>query len=251
MASEKSLAIVLRVRDFSETSCVVTLFTRSLGKITALAKGARRPKSPFESALDLMAVCRIVFLHKSSDVLDLLTEAKLERRFRAAGRDLSRLYAGYYVIELLNDLTDTADPHPKLFDAANSMLAALDDAGPIVPIVLRFELTTLRELGHMPSLVDCVGCGQRVGDDDRVAFGQLAGGVLCRKCRMGQKQVVSVRKQVIETMRRLADPENQNWINYVIEQGVAGELRGLLSHYLSNLLGKRPRMHNYLGMLTS
>ena len=91
MASEKSLAIVLRVRDFSETSCVVTLFTRSLGKITALAKGARRPKSPFESALDLMAVCRIVFLHKSSDVLDLLTEAKLERRFRAASRDLPRV----------------------------------------------------------------------------------------------------------------------------------------------------------------
>ncbi|MCH7726024.1 MAG: DNA repair protein RecO, partial [Planctomycetes bacterium] len=176
MASEKSLAIVLRVRDFSETSCVVTLFTRSLGKITALAKGAHRPKSPFESALDLMAVCRIVFLHKSSDVLDLLTEAKLERRFRAAGRDLSRLYAGYYVIELLNDLTDTADPHPKLFDVANSMLASLDDEGPVVPIVLRFELTMLRELGHMPSLVDCVGCGQRVGDERMI--GALLAGVV-------------------------------------------------------------------------
>src|SRR5262245_4333854 len=92
MASEKSSAIVLRTVEFSETSLVVTLFTRDFGKVTALAKGARRPKGPFESALDLLAVVRIVFLRKSSDVLDLLTEAKLDRRFRAAGRDLNRLY---------------------------------------------------------------------------------------------------------------------------------------------------------------
>ena len=87
MPSEKTLAIVLRVIDFSESSCVVHLFTRDFGKIGGLAKGARRPKSPFEAALDLLAVCRIVFLHKSSESLDLLTEAKLERRFRAATRD--------------------------------------------------------------------------------------------------------------------------------------------------------------------
>src|SRR4029079_2814514 len=93
----------------------ISLFTEKFGKISALAKGARRPKGPFESALDLLAVVRIVFLHKSSDALDLLTEAKLERSFRAADRDLSRLYAGYYVAELLTELTDAGDPHPDLF----------------------------------------------------------------------------------------------------------------------------------------
>ncbi len=82
MSSEKATALVLKVVEFSETSSVVTLFTREFGKIHALAKGARRPKGPFESALDLLALCRIVFLRKSSGALDLLTEAKLERRFR-------------------------------------------------------------------------------------------------------------------------------------------------------------------------
>src|SRR5580698_9751588 len=125
MSSEKASALILRLVDFSETSSVVTLFTREFGKVQALAKGGRRPKGPFESALDLLSLCRIVFLRKSSDALDLLTEAKLERRFRVVGRDLSNLYAAYYLAELLNELTDAADPHPELFDAADSTLLAL------------------------------------------------------------------------------------------------------------------------------
>ncbi len=78
----KATAIVLRTVEFSETSLILTLFTREFGKVRGLAKGARRLKSAFESALDLLALCRIVFLRKSSEALDLLTEAKLLRRFR-------------------------------------------------------------------------------------------------------------------------------------------------------------------------
>ena len=88
MNSEQATALVLRVVEFSETSSVVTLFTREFGKIHGLAKGARRPKGPFESALDLLGLCRIVFLRKSSGALDLLTEAKLLKRFRPRGREL-------------------------------------------------------------------------------------------------------------------------------------------------------------------
>ncbi|MGO9110195.1 MAG: DNA repair protein RecO, partial [Thermoguttaceae bacterium] len=97
MPSEKASALVLRTIDFSETSLVVWLFTREFGKIGALAKGARRLKNPFESALDVLTLCRIVFLHKSSEALDLVTEARLVRRFRPTGRNLAGLYAGYYV----------------------------------------------------------------------------------------------------------------------------------------------------------
>ena len=128
MSSEKASALVLRVTEFSETSSIVTLFTREFGKVRGLAKGARRPKGAFESALDLLALCRIVFLRKSSDSLDLLTEAKLERRFRPPPGNLAALYAGYYVAELLNELTDVGDPHPDLFDAADRALAALGQA---------------------------------------------------------------------------------------------------------------------------
>ncbi len=249
MPSEKATALVIRTVEFSETSLVVTLFTREFGKIGALAKGARRLKGPFESALDLLALCRIVFLHKSSEALDLLTEAKLLRRFRPAGHDLSGLYAGYYVAELLDGLTDEDDPHPELFDLADETLAALMAGDSAAKWIVRFELIALRLLGHIPSLDACVQCGATVAAAaGRVAFGQLDGGVLCPTCRKGKKQVVMVSAGVLRVMSQLADADRHAWRRLEISARMLGELRGLLNHYLTQLLGRKPKLHEYLGL---
>jgi len=248
VAAEKSLAIVLRVVDFSESSCVVTLFTRDFGKISALAKGARRPKSSFEAALDLLAICRVVFLHKSSDALDLLTEARLQRRFRAGGRELRRLYAGYYVAELLTKLTDEADPHPDLFDLAETSIAGIDGQAEVASTVLRFELQALRLLGHQPSLDECVECGAAVGSGAaRVSFGMLAGGVLCRQCRAGKRSVVSVSREAIELLRQAAAGGEESSENAL--HAASGEARSVMNNYLSHLLGNRPRLQAYLNAI--
>src|SRR6478752_3239111 len=97
MAAEKASALVLRTTDWSETSRIATLWTRAFGKLRALAKGGRRLKSAFESSLDL------------------LTEARVAQRFPLLRADLQALYAGYYVAELLSELTEESDPHPTLF----------------------------------------------------------------------------------------------------------------------------------------
>ena len=243
MASEKSIAIVLRVIEFSETSCVVTMFTRDFGKIGALAKGARRPKSSFEAALDLLAICRVVFIHKSTDTLDLLTEAKLERRFRAGQRDLSRLYAGYYIAELLDKLTDTADPHPELYDLAEDTLTSLEAQASVAAAVLRFEMQALTILGHAPSLRECVECGRRLPPAARHSFGMTSGGVLCRACRSGQRSVVSVSEEALVVLQQAAEARSNNLP--LAPATAAGEARSVMNHYLTNLLGNRPRMHAY------
>jgi DNA repair protein RecO (recombination protein O) len=244
MSSEKTRAIVLRVVDFSESSSVVTLFTEDFGKVGALAKGAKRPKGPFEGALDLLALVRIVFLHKSSEALDLLTEAKLERRFRSAERSLARLYAGYYVAELLSELTDNGDPHRELFQAADRALTALDAGEPIAETALAFELVALREAGHAPSLDQCVVCGQSVETQGRVPFGLTAGGVLCGECRPGRRGVVSVSGEVIQALATAS--EAQNGV-LRIEPAIGGELRAVMGQYFAHLVGHRLRMSSYLG----
>ncbi len=249
MSTEKATALVLRVVEFSETSSVVTLITREFGKVRGLAKGARRPKGPFESALDLLSLCRIVFLRKSSDALDLLTEAKLERRFRPHARDLACLYAGYYLAELLNELTDDYDPHPELFDAAVETLDAFANAGEVAPRLLRFELTALRLLGHLPSLEQCAECGVDVPATGRVPFRQLSGGVLCKSCRSGKKQVVSVSASVIIALIKFAEADTDAWKQMELDRSTRGELRGVMNHFLYGLLGKKLTMHAYIGAL--
>lgn len=252
MPLESALALVLRVVEFSETSSVVWLFTRELGKVRALAKGARRRKSPFESALDLLSLCRIVLLRKTSEALDVLTEAKLERRFRTPGRSLSHLYAAYYVAELLNELTHDHDPHPELFDAAFYTLDALSRAEtPVATHTIRFELTAVRLLGHMPSLASCVECGRPAVGSGRAAFGVLQGGLLCEQCRPGKRHVVSISRAALAAMEQLAEPrdlrdEGTDPADMELDHRVSGELRGILNQYMNHLLGRRPRLQAYL-----
>ena len=248
MAAEKSFAIVTRVVDFSETSCVVTLFTEGFGKITGLAKGARRPKGPFESALDVLSLCRVVFLHKTSEALDLLTEAKLERRFRSASRDLSRLYAGYYIIELLNRLTHEGDPHRPLFSAANTALESLDQRADIVREIFQFEMTALRSLGHLPRFSNCVGCEKEIDTNRRVSFGLLEGGGLCPNCKQGKRQVISVSSEAVHAMQ--AYSRDEDFVDFEVSKRTNGELRGVLNRYMAHLLGNPPRMRSYLNMLS-
>src|SRR6266568_2502975 len=109
MPAEAALAIVVRTTDWSDTSRIATLWTREFGKVRALAKGGRRLRSNFESALDLLTVCDIVLLRKTSGGLDLLTEAQVVRRFPRLSNDLPALYAGYYIAELLSDWTEEYD----------------------------------------------------------------------------------------------------------------------------------------------
>jgi DNA repair protein RecO (recombination protein O) len=240
--------LVVRSVDVFETSRVLTLFTRELGKVSALAKGARRLKSPFQAALDLMSVCDIVLLHKASDALDLLTEAVVVERFESLRRNLAALYAGYYVAELLNDLTDLHDPHPRLFDAAVVTLRHLEDPVFRSRRVLRFELACLRELGFMPALEACVNCGAAVDKEGQtIAFGLATGGVLCPTCRPGHPHVATLTGQTLEAIRLLASPGN-DWRTLDASAASLGPVRGTLGAMICHLLGRRPRLLSYLGV---
>jgi DNA repair protein RecO (recombination protein O) len=245
MAAEKAQALVLRVSDWSESSRIATLWTREFGKVRVLAKGGRRLKSNFESALDLLTVCSIVLLRKSSGSLDLLTEAQVVRRFPRLRVDLLALHSAYYVAELLADWTEDYDPHPALWDEA---LATLEQLGaPEVltsPRLMRFEMVVLRELGYSPTLESCVACEQAQAGRD-LAFSAAGGGVVCPACHASQRDRRPLSPEAWSALRLLAEP-GEAW-RRVAEPGVRAEVRQLLNHYVTYLLGRRPRLLPYLG----
>jgi DNA repair protein RecO (recombination protein O) len=243
MSTEKATALVLRTTDWSESSRIATLWTREFGKVRALAKGGRRLKSNFENALDLLTLCRIVFLRKSSDSLDLLTEAQVIQRFPRLRTDLAALYAAYYVAELLAEGTRDYDPHPLLFDEALDTLRTLGDAE-CGPRVARFEMVLLRELGYSPVLDHCAGCGGSIVETE-LAFSAAANGVLCRRCRSGQRDSRPLSPSTWRTLEDLAAPGDawrRPW-----SKEVRAEVRQLLGQYVTSLLGRRPRLLSYLG----
>jgi DNA repair protein RecO (recombination protein O) len=245
MSTEKAQALVIRGTDFSETSRIVTLWTRELGKVRALAKGGRRLKSAFESSLDLLTVCDIVLLRKTSGGLDLLTEARVRERFPALRHDLPALYGAYYVAELLGDWSQEYDPHPPLFDEA---LAALRDLGRADglqgPRVAHFELVLLRELGYGPELEACAGCGAGL-TGRRLAFSAAGGGVLCPACQAGQRERRAITGATWQALRQLARP-GDGW-QQVRDAAARRDVRQVLDHYVTYLLGRRPRLLPYLG----
>jgi DNA repair protein RecO (recombination protein O) len=222
-----------------ETSAVATLFTRSLGKVVGLAKGGRRLKSPFQGGLDLLGHSDIVLLHKASEAMDLLTEAAPIERFTSLRQDLAALYAGYHIAELLTELTDFHDPHPKLFDAAVVTLRHLGE--PILRDrrVFRFELACLRELGHMPVLDACSHCGEAVEspmEAESIAFGLATTGVIGK-----------LAGATLDALRRLSSP-GSSWRSLDPSPASMGPVRATLGAVISHLLGRRPRMLPYLGL---
>lgn len=245
MSLEKAQALVIRQYDFSETSRVVTLWTREFGKVRALAKGGRRLKSNFDSALDLLTVADIVLLRKTSGAMDLLTEARVRQRFGQLRKDLSALYAGTYLAELLGDWSEDYDPHPELFDESLRTLGDLGQAGVATgPRVARFELVLLRELGYGPALESCAGCGGEIRPGG-ATFSAAGGGVVCPRCQETFRDRRSLTTAGWNMLRRVQE-EAEAW-RELTDPVVRQEIRQVLNDYVTYVRGHQPRLLPYLG----
>jgi DNA repair protein RecO (recombination protein O) len=242
---ERATALVIRGVDFSETSRIVTLWTREFGKVRALAKGGRRLKSNFDVALDLLTVCGIVFIRKHPGQLDLLTEAQVQERFGQLRGDLAALYAGYYVAEMLGDWTQESDPHPILFEEAVGTLRNLGQRGILAgPCLAHFELVLLRELGYGPALDFCADCGEALSGQG-LAFSAAGGGALCAACQPKHRDKRALSDAAWRALGELQSA-GEGWRN-VQDPHLRSEVRQLLDHYVTYLLGRRPRLLPYLG----
>ncbi len=243
MALEKAEGLIVRGTDWSETSRIVTIWTREFGRVRVLAKGGRRLKSSFESALDLLSVYSIVLLRKSSGGLDLLTEARVLRGFPHLRLDLQALYAAYYMAELLSDWTEDYDPHPVLYDETLAALAELGGGNQGMRLA-RYECVLLAELGYSPHLDACTGCGATPEGAERI-FSALAGGLVCPQCARAQADRRSLSAEAFQALLELstsADAWRKPWT-----PAVRSEVRRVLGYYVTSLLGRQPRLLPYLG----
>jgi DNA repair protein RecO (recombination protein O) len=256
----KTDALTLRAIDYSETSQVVWFFTREHGRVHLIAKGARRPRSRFEGALEPLVRGEILFYKKArrsaadEDGLEILKEFDPRDAYPGIRRELGRLYRGTYVLELLRELSMPDEPQPKLFDAAVATLEtfAHGEARVLDAVLVAFELRALRESGFEPALDRCVECDLAESDEDSVRpawFGPLAGGFLCGRHRGQDAHALETSRTALRALAVLGAAERPRG-RLVFGPELVREARRILDAFISHRLGKELRLPKYVSMVS-
>jgi len=147
------LAYVLHSHDWSETSLIVELFIRNLGRVVVAAKGAKRPTSTQRAVLlPFQAITVQLGKPPKDDSTEVLNLRTAEWAGGAPLLKAAAMLPGFYVNELLLKLLARQDPHPVLFDVYAGTLEALASGADEAATLRAFELLLLRELGWLPDL---------------------------------------------------------------------------------------------------
>jgi DNA repair protein RecO (recombination protein O) len=150
--SERTTGLILRTRPLSETSVIVQWLTADFGRLSTVAKAARRLKSPFHGKLDLFYLAEISFIRSRRSELHILSEISLRATHSALRQELNSLRQAAYCAALIERTTETDTPIPGVFDLFHSLLNWLPTAPPQPRTVFAFELKLLQELGLEPDV---------------------------------------------------------------------------------------------------
>ena len=154
MKVETASGLILRTRPLTETSLIVHWLTPELGRIATVAKGARRPKSPFAGKLDLFYAAEFSFSRSRNSDLHNLREVKLLETHGAIRADIVKLQQAAYAANFITQATETETPLPEIYGLARSFLQLLCGENPSAQNIFALELKLLRELGQEPDLAD-------------------------------------------------------------------------------------------------
>jgi len=174
--------VVLRLVPYGDADLVVTLFTRDHGRVTALARGARRSKRRFAGALGQLVLSQLTLRPRVRGDLWTLESAAIIEDFTALAGDVAAFAHTSYALELVRELSPAEAPEPALLELLVALHRALA-RGASAAVLRTFELRLLGVLGHAPVLDACVSCGDVAGlDDGGTVFDPGCGGVMCPRC---------------------------------------------------------------------
>ncbi|HST29871.1 MAG TPA: DNA repair protein RecO [Chthoniobacterales bacterium] len=168
---QTTAAILLRKRKFSDTSLIVSWCTESLGCIQTMAKGARRPKTPFAGKLDLFFESEISLVPSRKSTLHTLTEVVVTNPFAGIRQTYVRTQAASYFVELIEICTERDHNEPELYSLLRRAFGYLDKNDPNLRAISHFETELARIAG-----VHSTAIGPRKhSSDPAFALGNLFG----------------------------------------------------------------------------
>jgi DNA repair protein RecO (recombination protein O) len=179
--AEGVAAVVLRRTEYGEADLILSLYCRSLGKVTALARSGRRSRKRFGAALGLFTLSEVSLTARPKAEMWTLVSAEPRRSYEALGHDVTTMAHGSYGTELVRELCADEHPEPEVFDLLLELYESLNEVGPRAGRLRVFEMRLLEVLGLAPMVRSCVSC-QREDLSVGSCLDPQRGGVVCKDC---------------------------------------------------------------------
>ncbi|KAF0152118.1 MAG: DNA repair protein RecO [Ignavibacteria bacterium] len=236
----KTRAIVLRRLDFGDTSRIAHFFTEEFGKLSAMVKGAKSPKSKTGLVIDLLNVVELVLYKKETREVQLVSQVDLLKHFPNIRDDFEKFRFASAVIELLATMITESEPHPKLFEGSVKILSLIDSSNESPKILFaKYFFFFLKELGYEFQFERCSVCGRVLSKGEQASY-NFEAGMICTDCRADRLTNFNFSEELFELVFCLNQKkcsytykeENINSIIVLLEKFLAynvGEFKGLKS----------------------
>jgi DNA repair protein RecO (recombination protein O) len=175
-------ALILRTFDHGESDRLVHLYTEALGRVSVIAKGAKRSRRRFPGALEILTLVDARLVDRPRSGLARLDGVSLIRSFEPLVGNLGRYAIGCELLEILDRFTGEREASPDLFRFATGVLEVVAVEEPDRLLGLLVLVKTLARLGYRPGLAQCTVCGQSLENARRVGFAPRHGGAVCQRC---------------------------------------------------------------------
>ena len=267
-------AIVLRRTDHGEADRLLTLFTPDLGKMRAIAKGARKPSSRKSGHVELFTHTHLLLAQGKE--LDIVTQADTLDAFLPLRENLERVGYAYYLAELVDKFSeegaaasrggvqggsvvsmprdDAAEESRAVFDLLLHALGALGEPSNDPDLLARFfELRLLQYAGYRPQLFNCVHCGKTIEPVENY-FSAEAGGVLDPDCVQTQREHIAGRAydaqlislNALKILRYLQPREWETVRGLRLNGEAMSEVEALMLRYITHHLERNLKSVEFL-----
>ena len=219
--------LILRETPYKEADVMLTILTECRGKISVLARGARRKGSRFSAAIQLLTYSEFT-LYESSGRYS-LNEADPIEMFGEIRKDIVKLSLASYFAEVLEQAADEETINPELLRLGlNSIYAVANTEISPIKIKAAFELRVAAMSGYLPNVYRCSSCGS---DSDIVSFDIKNGIVFCKECSL--KSMRKINSAVVDAMRYIFNTDIKRIFSFKINDASMKILSEIADEYLS------------------
>ena len=198
-------AIVLRSWSFGESDKIVCFLTEAHGKVTGIAKGAKRSRKRFVNSLELFSLVNLRFRDRPGGSLAFVEACDLIQVFRELTTSLEKIAHASYLTEITDRLSGEREENCALFAHLRDGLSFIDENGSSLHFIAFFELKLLRLSGYQPMLAQCRRCGRgwRGAIVGWWRFSLRDGGILCEGCSAFRKELLPLSLEALGAMAEL------------------------------------------------